>query len=507
MPATALVARLEVEPHPPAGEVRGVDAAEDGVGVGHRRLAAAAAVAGRAGRGAGTLRPDANIAAVEPGERAAAGADDMDVDDRHLDRQPLELGLVGERRPPVDDEARVEGGAAHVDADQVRPLQGLRHRLGADIAADRTGEEGLDRMLARRRRGHGAAVRLHDVQVAAGKRVAELAHQRREVAFHHRRDIGLHDGGRGAGELAPLLRDAVREGHRGLRQRRGEMLCDGELMHRVAIGVQEADGDRVVAARLHRRDQRVEISQFDRRLDRAVGLEPLGHHEDVAALDQALRLAIVDGEDVAPVVALDGVDVAEIARGDQRDAGALPLEHRVQPDGGAVDEEVDRGMLGEEGAQALEHGAGRIGRRRQELAGEGVAGRGVLEDEIGERAADIGGDAETSFAGVWHQPARVAPPPPCGGGPGRGVQRGVLRCRRDATLEAVAVNPSQAALGPPSSGQAPLSPPQGGEGVRCPRGAYLEALPLGEHHSHRRHFPAALAATAATMIRPVVRSL
>ena len=86
-------ARRQVERHPAAGEVRGVDAAEHGVGVGDRRLGAAAAVAGRAGDRAGALRPDADMAALEPGERAAAGADDVDVDDRHLDRQALELGL------------------------------------------------------------------------------------------------------------------------------------------------------------------------------------------------------------------------------------------------------------------------------------------------------------------------------------------------------------------------------------------------------------------------------
>jgi hypothetical protein len=85
--------RRGVELHPAAEEEVGVDAAEHDVGVGGGGLAAAAAVAGRAGHGAGALRPDAQQPAlVDPGDRAAAGADGADVDHRHLDRQaPLDL--------------------------------------------------------------------------------------------------------------------------------------------------------------------------------------------------------------------------------------------------------------------------------------------------------------------------------------------------------------------------------------------------------------------------------
>ena len=72
-----------------------------------------------------------------------------------------------------------------------------------------------------RRRGHGAAVRFHDVEVAAaGQPVGKLRDQRVEIAAHHRRDIGVHYRRRGAGELAPLLRDAMRERDRDARQAR-----------------------------------------------------------------------------------------------------------------------------------------------------------------------------------------------------------------------------------------------------------------------------------------------
>ena len=58
-----------------AEKVVRVEAAEHQVGVGHRGLAAAFAVADRTGVGAGAARTDAQRAAgIHPGNRAAAGA-------------------------------------------------------------------------------------------------------------------------------------------------------------------------------------------------------------------------------------------------------------------------------------------------------------------------------------------------------------------------------------------------------------------------------------------------
>ena len=57
-----------------------------------------------------------------------------------------------------------------------------------------------------------------------------------------------------------------------------------------------------------------------------------------------LRLVPADGEDLAAIIALDGVDVAEIAGGQQCDLGAAPGQERIQPDGRAMDEEVDPGI-------------------------------------------------------------------------------------------------------------------------------------------------------------------
>ncbi len=83
--------RVAVE-HEPAGELRR-QPAEQQVRVGHGR-AAAGAVAGGPGIGARALRPDADRPArVETDERAAAGADGVQVDGRQPDREAADDAL------------------------------------------------------------------------------------------------------------------------------------------------------------------------------------------------------------------------------------------------------------------------------------------------------------------------------------------------------------------------------------------------------------------------------
>ncbi len=80
--------RASVDLQIAAEEMLGIQPAEHDLGVRHRRLVAALAVAGRAGLGAGRARADAEGAArIDIGDRAAAGADRVDVDHRHQHRQ------------------------------------------------------------------------------------------------------------------------------------------------------------------------------------------------------------------------------------------------------------------------------------------------------------------------------------------------------------------------------------------------------------------------------------
>ncbi len=89
-----------IELHLAAEEAIGAEPAEHQIGVGHRRLGAAEAVAGRARRRAGALRADAQRAVVDAGDRAAAGADLENIHHRDLHRQ----------RPLVAADQRRAGG-------------------------------------------------------------------------------------------------------------------------------------------------------------------------------------------------------------------------------------------------------------------------------------------------------------------------------------------------------------------------------------------------------------
>ena len=101
-----------------------VEPAEDDVGVGDRRPGAAAAVADRPRRRARALRADAqHPRGVDRGDRAAAGADRVDVDHRHVDRhRVLELEVARDRRLAAEHEGDVARRAAHVVGDDVGEL-------------------------------------------------------------------------------------------------------------------------------------------------------------------------------------------------------------------------------------------------------------------------------------------------------------------------------------------------------------------------------------------------
>ena len=133
-----------------AEELLGVEPAQHHLRIGHRRLGAALAVAGRAGIRAGRARADAErVARVDIGDRAAAGADRVDIDHRHQHRQLRDLGIARVLDPQlaVLDHADVGGGAADVDGDDVLRAARLAGPAPADHAAGGAGEQQADRPL------------------------------------------------------------------------------------------------------------------------------------------------------------------------------------------------------------------------------------------------------------------------------------------------------------------------------------------------------------------------
>src|SRR6185437_8633315 len=117
------------------------EVAEHQVGIGDRRLGAAAPVTGRPGDGARRARPDPQGAAgVATADRAAARADGVDIDGRQLDRAAADRARVGAPHGTVLDHADVAGGAAHVEAERVAVAAEAGEEAGADSAPGRAGE-------------------------------------------------------------------------------------------------------------------------------------------------------------------------------------------------------------------------------------------------------------------------------------------------------------------------------------------------------------------------------
>ena len=147
-----------VQRHLAAEEERGVQPAEDQVGVGDGRRGAAAAVAGRARPRACAARAHAERAArVDPRFAAATGADLHQIDHRRADgiaaaaalaerghRLGADLDLGGQPELAVLDEADLGGRPAHVERHHV--LVAVRRRDGArcDDAGGRTRLDHVD---------------------------------------------------------------------------------------------------------------------------------------------------------------------------------------------------------------------------------------------------------------------------------------------------------------------------------------------------------------------------
>jgi len=119
-----------IERDPSSREALRVDLADDQIGVGHRRRATAAAIAGRAGLRSGAVGADGDaFEDVAPGDRAAAGADLHHLDHGNAQRRAaalletraaIDLERARLERQAVVDQADLGRGPAHVKGQDAR---------------------------------------------------------------------------------------------------------------------------------------------------------------------------------------------------------------------------------------------------------------------------------------------------------------------------------------------------------------------------------------------------
>ena len=284
--------------------------AEQQVGVGDRRLGAAVAVAGGPGPGARGARADAQGAArVAPADRAAAGADGVDVEHRQRDRAAADLAPGRLAHGAAQDHADVAGGAAHVEAQRVGLARGGRGPGRAGGAARRPGEHGQRGVVARVGRARQPAGGLHHRGLGQPG-LARALDEPAQVGAQQGGEGGVDLGRGGALELAEGADDLVGERDVHVRQALRQRLADRGLVLRVAVGVQQADRDRLGLRLLDGVDggaQRV----LRERLDGPVRAHPLARADAALRRHERRRVGGAEPVEVGARLAAELDDVLE----------------------------------------------------------------------------------------------------------------------------------------------------------------------------------------------------
>ena len=368
-----------------AAQLRAVaEVAEQDVGVGDRRLLAALAVGGRAGVGARRARADAQRAArVGPGDRAAAGADGVDVDHRQLDRDAGDHRLGRRARLAAEHGRDVRARPAHVEGQHVLVAARPRDVRGADHAAGRAGEHAAGRLLGGGADVEHAARGLHH-QRGRHARLLRARGEALEVGAELRRQVGVGDGGGEALVLAELRQHLARERDVDVPERLAHRLADAALVVGVQEGEQQADRHRL-DLRLAQRLDRLAHAVLVERLDLAVGPHALADGEAQVARHERLGPALGEVVERGAVLARELDQVAEALGRHERRAGAAALEQRVGGDRHPVREGRDVGGL--DGLEAAHHALRLVLGGARHLGGQDVPA--IQRHQISEGSSNI----------------------------------------------------------------------------------------------------------------------
>ncbi len=164
------------------------------------------------------------------------------------------------------------------------------------------------------------------------------------------------------------------------------------LMIGVGVAIEKQNRDRFDTEALEAFAERRDLAVVKRGVDLAIGQHALLDLETQRPLDQRHVFLEEQIVGIGPVDAADLVDVAKAFGDQQRRAGAGALQHRVDGDGRAMQEQRRRPViaagLGDAGGNAFDQ----MRRRRQRLAECERAGLFVEHGDIGKGAPDIRGE-------------------------------------------------------------------------------------------------------------------
>ena len=198
---------FQIEGEVSAEKALRLEPAEKQIGVGDRRLGAAS-VADGSGIGSGGLRTDSKRSGgVEAGDGTSAGANGVNVEHGHADRQAGNLSLTA-RLDFAIDQGHVGGGAAHVEGNDAVESAAAGHGRSADYAAGGTGEHGAHWFARRGCQAGDSAARLHHEDSGLARaglaRPSGTAFEALQIALHHRLQVRIHHDRAGALVFAEL---------------------------------------------------------------------------------------------------------------------------------------------------------------------------------------------------------------------------------------------------------------------------------------------------------------
>ena len=390
-----------VERHPAAEEAPVGQEPEHEIGVGHRRLRAAAPVAGGAGVGARRSAgptcsmPPASTRAIEPPPAPIVW---MSIIGRAIRQRSTTPSVITSGSPFVTSAASklvppmsiVMQSATPVRRELPEPGRRTRRRPREQRERGALGDLGGRRHTA---------VRLHDQQHAAESEVGEAGRECRQIARDDRPDVGVQHGRGRAVVVAHLGQQVARRGHVRAGQQLAAEIAGGALVRSVGRRVHERDRDGLHALAAEDLAGGADVVERERRDLLAGPVDaPLDAEAQVAGDERDGRLQAV----VVRLLAQADPQrerVAEALRGQQAGACAAAGEHGVRRDRRAVHDRVDggderrdvraepRGDLREPGGEADRRVAG----RRARLVDDPAAVLGDHE-EVGERPAHVDPD-------------------------------------------------------------------------------------------------------------------
>ena len=407
-----LAGKLRVERDGAARQRARTQPAQHKLRVGNGRVLAAQPIGCGAGSGAGALWPGVKKARiVDPGDRAAAGADRMDLNRRRREMVAVDGEFVGDRHVAARHHHHIAARAADLHRDQV----GFLARRRAALERADTGRGAGENQHHRPRRHlvdrDRAAIALQQQQRSRKAELAQLFVEGAQVARHLGRHIGIHDGGRAALVFTHGRHDLARQRDPFAVPALGELATDGAFVRAIEEGVEQAYRDRLDAFFREDPGRGVDVFRLQRRQLGAVGGDAAAHREPQVARHQNLR----EGRTMVPLILADAATdlqrIAEALGRQHADLGALLLQDRVGRHRRAVHEQRavaqecgqrDIELLGRK-PQNAQHAFAGIGRNRGRLEDAHGAGR-VAQHHVGEGAAHVDADApggDEAHSGSW----------------------------------------------------------------------------------------------------------